>query len=274
MLKQIIGQLVIFSLFLSIASASIHLTSPYDITYSQVEKVSSQHGEPNYLKSETLGSIAPGQTLRLVIDRHSGTAFFWDNIELTIMDGWKKTGSKQAEVFTYDVEIPKDAALGLYNVTIHASGDIQVVTPEVITLSLDVKNDVYSFTTEPSYSVYIDASNALPFSLKSDSIGSDLVRLSLEGIPADWLGSKDIILSPNEERRMFFLLDPKIEGTYPIKFKATSALGGAAGSADSELIVYPPSLKSKLVVLNEGFSIVTVVLQPFYSLLSLIGSIF
>ncbi len=274
MLGNALKTLVLLSLCLSIVSASIHVTFPKDITYNEVVNVSTTHGEPNYLKDAVLGSIAPGQTLDLTIDRSSGTAFFWDNLQIAVPDGWQHTGAKHADDFHQQIIVPKDTALGVYNLKMYASGDIQVVTPERINLTLNVRNDVYSFKVDSSYPVYIDSSNSVPFTVKSDSIAADVVRLSLDGVPATWYGSKSVILSPNEERRMFFLVDPKTEGSYDIAFKVSSSLGGAGGSADSKMIVYPASLKAKLTVLNEGFSIVTVVLQPIYSLLSIIGSLF
>jgi len=274
MLGNALKTLVLLSLFTVVVSASIHMTFPKEVTYSDVAKVSSTHGEPNYLKDANLGSIAPGQTLDIVIDRSTGTAFFWDNLQIAVPDGWQHTGAKHPDYFNWQLIVPKDAALGMYNLTMYASGDIQVVTPEIIRLALDVRNDVYSFKVDSSYPVYIDSSNSVPFTVKSDSVAADVVRLSLDGVPSTWYGSKSVILSPNEGRRMFFLVEPKTEGSYDIAFKVSSSLGGAGGSADSKMVVYPASLKAKLTVLNEGFSIVTVVLQPIYSILSIIGSLF
>ena len=270
--KTLLAYSVIFSLFLTIASASIHITYPKDVTYSEVVKISKQSGEPNYLKNEKLGNIAPGQSFRITIDRASGTIFFWDNLDLTVPEGWKKVGSKYASEFVYEVTVPKETATGSYKIILSASGDIKVMTQNVLNLTIDVRNDVYSFNIMPKYDVFMDTSNSLPFSIKSDSLATDTVYLSLTGIASDWVASKSAVMAPNEERKAFFLVDPKNEGTYDITFNAVSSLEGAAGSADSKLVVQPTSLKSKLEVLNEGFSIVTVILQPFYSLLSLLGS--
>lgn len=270
MLKQFLA----LSLFLTIVSANIHITSPVDVSYGQIQAAGEGAGDPNILVPAKLGDIAPGQVLHLVITRTSGTTFFWDNMELTVPDGWKKTGAKEPSIFTYDIEVPKDAARGSYTLTFLASGDIQVLTPAKLDLTVGVRDDVYSFTVDSIYPVFIDQSNAVPFSIKSDSIAMDTVSLSIEGIPEDWAPTKNVVLSPNEERKMFFAVEPKTEGPYDITFKASSTLGGAGGSADSKMIVYPASLASKLEVLNEGFSIVAVILQPLYSLLSLIGSIF
>ena len=272
MLKTLLAYSVIFSLFLTLASASIHITYPKDVTYSEVAKISKQSGEPNYLKNEKLGNIAPGQSFRITIDRASGTIFFWDNLDLAVPEGWKKVGSKYASEFVYEVTVPKEAATGSYKIILSASGDIKVMTQNVLNLTIDVRNDVYSFNIAPKYDVFMDTSNSLPFSIKSDSLATDTVYLSLAGIASDWVASKSAVMAPNEERKSFFLVDPKNEGTYDITFNAVSSLEGAAGSADSKLVVQPTSLKSKLEVLNEGFSIVTVILQPFYSLLSLLGS--
>jgi uncharacterized membrane protein len=272
MLKTLLAYSVIFSLFLTIASASIHITYPKDVTYSEVVKISKQSGEPNYLKNEKLGNIAPGQSFRITIDRASGTIFFWDNLDLAVPEGWKKVGSKYASEFVYEVTVPKETATGSYKIILSASGDIKVMTQNTLNLTIDVRNDVYSFNILPKYDVFMDTSNSLPFSIKSDSLATDTVYLSLAGIASDWAASKSAVMAPNEERKSFFLVDPKNEGTYDITFNAVSSLEGAAGSADSKLVVQPTSLKSKLEVLNEGFSIVTVILQPFYSLLSLLGS--
>ena len=272
MLKTLLAYSVIFSLFLTIASASIHITYPKDVTYSEVVKISKQSGEPNYLKNEKLGNIAPGQSFRITIDRASGTIFFWDNLDLAVPEGWKKVGSKYASEFVYEVTVPKETATGSYKIILSASGDIKVMTQNTLNLTIDVRNDVYSFNILPKYDVFMDTSNSLPFSIKSDSLATDTVYLSLAGIASDWIASKSAVMAPNEERKSFFLVDPKNEGTYDITFNAVSSLEGAAGSADSKLVVHPTSLKSKLEVLNEGFSIVTVILQPFYSLLSLLGS--
>ncbi len=273
MLKTFLAYGVILSIFLTIVSASIHITYPQDVTYSEIAKASSQSGDPTYLKTEKLGNIAPGQTLRINIARTSGTMFFWDNLDVKVPEGWKKVGSKYASEFIYEITVPKETATGTYKIILSASGDIKVMTPNVLNLTIDVRNDVYSFKVMPQYDVFIDTSNAMPFSIKSDSLATDTVYLSLSGIASDWVASKSAVLAPNEEKKSLFLVDPKNEGSYDITFTAVSSLEGAAGSADSKLVVHPTSLTSKLRVLNEGFSIVTVILQPFYSLLSLLGSV-
>jgi hypothetical protein len=273
MLKQLLTSLVAFSLFLTLASASIHITYPKDVTYSEIAKASKESGDFNYLKTEKLGSIAPGQTLVLKIDRASGTIFLWDNLELRLPEGWKKTGSRQASYFTYEITVPKETAPGTYTITLAASGDIKVMTPNMLNLTVDVRTNLYSFKLNPTYTAYMDTSNVIPFSIRSDSLAIDTLYLTLEGIPVNWFQAKNVVVAPLEEKKLFFLVTPKNEGTYGLTFTAQSSLGGAAGAMDSQLIVKPTSLKAKLQVLNEGFSIVTVILQPFYSLLSLIGSV-
>jgi hypothetical protein len=272
MLKTFLTYGIIFSLFLAIAAASIHMTYPKDVTYSDIAKASNQSGDPNYLKQEKLGNIAPGQSFRLVIDRYTERDFVWDNMDVAIPEGWKKVGSKSASEFIYEINVPKETAIGPYKIILSASVEIKVMTPNILNLTVDVRNDVYSFKVMPEYKVFMDTSNSVPFSVKSDSLATDIVYLSLGGIASDWVSSKSVVIAPNEERKALFLVDPKNEGTYDITFTAVSSLEGAAGSADSKLVVQPTSLKSKLKVLNEGFSIVTVILQPFYSLLSLLGS--
>jgi len=267
-------QLLVLPLFLVIVSASIHVTFPFDATYSTVVVASTEHGEPNYLKSEYIGSIAPGQTLKLTIDRQSGTTFLWDNIEATIPTGWEQTVSKLVSTIEYDIKVPKEAAAGTYSVTLLASGDMQVLSPNSIILTMDVSNALFSIKADPFYAVYIDTSNSVPFSITSDSIAKETLTIAIAGIPSSWINSKNVVLSPREERRMFFTIEPKTEGLYPITFKATNEAGTDLVSADSTMVVYPASLKAKLTVLSEGFSIVNIVLQPLYSLLSLIGSLF
>jgi hypothetical protein len=274
MLKSIAIQLLVFPLFLTIVLASIHVTYPVDVTYSTVAKTSTQHGVPNILQSDLLGSVAPGQTVRLIIDRKSNTTFLWDSVELTIPDNWKKTGSKAVSDIEYYITVPQEAQTGVYTITLTASGDIQVLTPEVIALEIDVSNNLYHADVNSLYPVYIDTSNAIPFTVRTDSIAREDTRIILEGVPTNWVDAKKFTLMPGEERRSFFTMEPKSEGVYPAKFKVLNDEGTELASSDSQITVYPASLGAKLKVLNEGFSIVTVVLQPFYSLLSLIGSIF
>jgi len=269
-------QLMVLPLFLVIVSASsyIHITSPFEATYGTVVVSSAGHGVPNYLQSENIGSIAPGQTLKLIIDRQSGMTFLWDNIEATIPPGWEETVSKQVSTIEYDIKVPKEATTGTYSVTLLVSGDMQVLSPNSIILTMDVSNALFSIKADPFYAVYIDTSNSVPFSITSDSIAKETLKIAVDGIPSSWINSKDVVLSPREERRMFFTIEPKTEGLYPIAFKATNEAGTDLVSADSTMVVYPASLKAKLTVLSEGFSIVNIVLQPLYSLLSLIGSVF
>jgi uncharacterized membrane protein len=271
MLKQLLA----FTLFLTIVSASsIHLIFPKDVTYSRIIVPSKVYGEPNYLGGNQLGNIAPGQKIILAIDRVTGTKFLWDNIDITAPEGWKKVGSKQVSTFNYEIDVPSDAAEGMYNITISARGDMQVLTPEIVSLIIDVDKEVYMFEIDPDYQVYIDASNSVPFTVRSESIATESVKLSIDGIPSSWVEEKRIVLAPGEKRKTFFVVNPKTEGVYPVQFKASLSSGEIVGSLDSQITVSPATLASKLRVLNEGFSIVTVILQPFYSLLSLIGSIF
>jgi len=272
--NQIMALLVITPLFLAVASASIHLNSPKEVIYSDIYQISQSHGEPNILESEKLGDVAPGQTVYFVIERKSSTTFLWDNANIQIPDGWKKTGEVEPDAFLYDVAVPQNTKEGDYTITITTSGDLQVLTPNVIDLTVHVEEDAYFLAVDDFYSVYMDAFNLVPFTIKSDSIAQDPVSLSIEGIPANWVEKKEITISAGEEKRIFFLVDPKTEGVYPIKFKAITSQGGIGGTADSQITVYPASLSSKLKALGEGFSIVTPILQPFYSLLAIIGSLF
>ncbi|NYZ79664.1 hypothetical protein H0N95_00255, partial [Candidatus Micrarchaeota archaeon] len=222
-----------------------------------------------------LGNVAPGQTLELVFSRNTGpgntesdASIFWEKV-----DGIGFTSSLNGMDIDVTYKIPA-ATRGNYALELTLEGsEVGTIAPHKMTLKMYVTEDVYSFGYEPSLVMSAGTTEDVVVKITSMSAASDVINFrSTEGIPSGWINQNDVVIGPGETKMVTMKVTPNEEGMYNAKIKA-----GRSSSAIQDVLPLnvrvKPTLSSKLKAFGEGFSIIPVIMQPFYSLLSLLGAI-
>jgi hypothetical protein len=227
------------------------------------------------LQGATLGDVAPGQTIKLVLSKETGGATIknWKRMTLTPPPGWMKDDEPDAvrdvNNITVYMSVPLDAEEGPYVVDLSASELVGARTVESVPLTINVRKNIIAYGFAEGY--YAEAgAGRIQFVVKSDSLAPDRITFrSVEGFPTKWASAPTAELGPLGEQTLELTVSPLEEGLYKIKFNIERD-SGLVDSPQVELRV-KPTLKSKFRAFGEGFSVVPTILQPFYSLLSFLG---
>jgi hypothetical protein len=266
---------VLILLFMTVVFADISLLQPKTMLFDRVTQVSTSPDLPNVLQGAELGNIAPGQTLAMLFSTTSGGNYDWLQASIVPPQGWAKedavTLERDVHTLTAYLYVPADAAEGTYTFDVVASRGVEGIrTPERVSITLNVQNDVFEYGFPEGY-VAIAGKSELQFTVKSNSVGADTLKiLGLEGLPEKYTIQTEAEIRPLEERTIILDIKPSDEGVYPITFRIGRTTSPVIDTVQTELRV-KPTLQSKLALFGEGFALVPIILQPFYSLLSLFG---
>jgi len=229
----------------------------------------------NYFLGEyDLGDVAPGQVIELVFSRNTGpnntessASIFWESAEVKPFPYSFKLNPKN---LTVRVSVPETLRGDQkFNVTLY--GHVGTIAPHLITFKVKVKEDVFSFEAPSSLEVVQGHTEYFFIKVKSSSAASDtLIIRKLSGIPSKWIDGREVFLGPFEEKTLKFSLTPNEEGYYPGGIVVERKSSALRDFLKLDLRV-KPSFDSKLKAFSEGYSVIPVVLQPFYSLMSLLG---
>lgn len=274
MVKKI-AVLFVFIAFFSISFASMTLEYPASRHFDSrnATKVAAYAGDTTLLKGEMLGDVSPGQTLKLVFSRETGSNFLWDKFQTNGPVFWNEKLSVGDKI-TLTLNVPKDAA-GIYDVNITGESSYEpgtIKTPEILPVQILVMNSTYAYSFPQHFSAIIDYPNSLFFRVKSNSLAADTITFSISGFPARWVKDLKVTLQPFAEKGLFFAINPLDEKTrdYSVAFQAALE-SGTVEQFPLTIEVNPASFQTKLRAMGEGFSLIPILLQPFYSLLSLFG---
>lgn len=262
-------------IFVGLAFANINLIQPKNMLFDQVITVSDETGKPNVLRGAELGDIAPGQTLAMVFSTTSGGNFDWTQSVIVPPQGWEKEDAvaleRDVHTLTSYLYVPANAAEGTYSFDVQLSRGLEGIrTPEKVTMTLNVKNSVFDYGFPAQYAAAAGKS-ALQFTVKSNSIGSDVLKiLSLGGLPEKYTIQENAEIGPLEQKTVSLDVIPLDENIYTVTFNIGRESSGIVDTVDKELRI-KPTIQSKLMLFGDGFSLVPVILQPFYSLLSIFG---
>lgn len=230
-----------------------------------------------------LGNVAPGQTLNLIFSRSTGLtgetrAIFWETAIATLPDGSNVNSNLQGAEISLTIKIPENTQEGDYIFSVMMTGtDLRIIVPETYKFKVNVKKDVYSFAYEVNQKVNAGEPTAIVVRVTSSSSASDTFTITNTlGVPLGWFSRQNVYVpyydgtGMQEPTDYTLTITPFEEGYYP----ATLTLGKASGAPSYTLNInfrVLPTLKSKLKAYSEGFSLVPMILQPFYSLLSFFG---
>jgi hypothetical protein len=241
--------------------------------------------EPNYIDPVPtnelyLGNVMPGQTLELIFSRSTGTtgqqrAIFWETATATIPGKETVTSELRGAKLSLKIKIPETHS-GKYAFSIKLEGiQLRIIQPEIMKFWVDVRPaSLYNIELSPEYHLNAGESNVVPVKIISSSVASDTLTLTdIEGMPLGWFNRQPVYLRYMSEREMTLDIAPFEEGAYSTTLHISRASNDVVNSEQTVFRV-TPTLKSKLKAYGEGIAIVPVILQPFYSLMALLGSVF
>lgn len=263
-----------FVVLLSTAHSSITLEFPLAEHFDSknATKIAAYAGDTAILSGKMLGDVAPGQTLKLVFSRETGSNFFWDKMQ-TNNPEWNEKLSVGDKITLY-LNIPK-AASGIYSINITGTSSYDpgtIKTPEILPIQIRATNGTYAYSFPEHFEAIMDYPNSLFFRVKSTSLAADTLTFSILGFPASWAEPVKSDIEPFGEKTLFFKIDPMEERmrSYPISFSCLRD-SGPIDLIPATIGISPATLITKFKAMSEGFSLIPVLLQPFYSLLSLFG---
>lgn len=256
---------ICFLLCLSTVFATVELVGPGDkILLNDVS---------NYI-----GDAAPGQTVEFLFNRSTGgdgetRAIFWETATATTPAA--EASTLQGGKLSLKVKIPEDA-IGDFTFSVTLEGtELELIVAETKPITIIVRDNVYTVDYVKDREIDAGKTTQIEINVGGTSIASDTLMItSIEGIPAAWIKMDDLHVSYVGSREdplsTTFNVTPFEEGYYKAKLTIGRASVGTADIIEMNFRVYP-TLKSKLKAYSEGFSIIPIILQPFYSLLSWFG---
>jgi len=223
-----------------------------------------------------LGDVAPDQTIDLIFSRGTGVtgeqrAIFWYYAELNEAVA---PSTIEGNEILLQVRIPTDNR-GAYSFSVTMKGsEVGLIEPETYDLRVNIKENVYDFTYTQNHTFYAAETENISVVIRSSSIADDnLIFEDTEGIPSGWITRGTIEILALSSKSVNLGVTPLEEGYYEAKINVGRESGNIVDPISFNMRVYP-TLNSKLESFGEGFSIVPYILQPFYSLLSWLGSLF
>ncbi len=220
-----------------------------------------------------LGKIAPGQQLKLVFSREIGPegnakAIFWEKV--LIPKQILLNESLEGDTITAWIKIPLSMR-GNYTFNATAQGDLLYIKPETHQITIDVTENTYTLSCPENFESKASQPITIPIEIKSNSIADDEIKLvGAENFPLKWIQFPETKIKAGETKKILVKFNPTEEGDYKITLK----IGRRSSNLINLIRIHlktRPTIKSKLLSFQEGFSITPIIMQPFYSFLSLIG---
>jgi len=253
----------------SVTLADITMTYPRSIVASATDHFDNQT-YVQVLVAERLGKISPGQLLVINFSRTSGSDYNWD--DLAIGEPWgHSTVTDYADSFTAKIPIPANAS-GDYTLSFSLSNSFGFRTSQRLPLVVEVTEAAYTFGLNSTYSVTAGQTNLLQIPVISESVAEDSIDLTISGLPKNWTTHYVKYMKPFDIGQFDITMRPVEEGAYTLTFLVKMD-SGAIQQLNRTLRVMP-TIQSKFESTADGFSLIPAILQPFYSLISFIGSLF
>jgi len=271
MIKQLMALVLFLGIFVSAGAASTYLSYPSELAFEETVFLDTE-AHMKIMEIKYLGMVSPGQIITLVFDRYAGGNFNWTE---AIVDApiWNTVEEIEASAhnITVELQVPTNTAEGKYNFRVNISNYLELRATESVGFQVEIKHDIYDFELPDETFANAGETTTLSMNIKSYSIAPETLTLGeFEGLPAEWSQKTELFVGPLEEKSTSFSIRPMQEGYYNLNFKLTRASSGVAETESFGLRVYP-TIKAKFQAFGEGFGLVPILLQPFYSLLSWLG---
>lgn len=263
-------KIVFLVLLATIVSASSTLVYPQMI---HMNIGSYDENNDYYMGEFDLGKIAPGQNLKLIFSRNtseynteSEASIFWIRA-----DGNDIHSSMSVHFIEASYEIPFNLrGEHKFNLTLRGS-EVGTIAPHIITFKTFITENVYDFEFQKEHVLKAGETKEITMKIKSHSASADTLTFkNTEGIPSNWIKKTDVLIEPGETKIITIKANANEEGQYFAKLNVGRHSSQLHDSLEMNFRV-KPTLSAKLKAFSEGFSIIPVVMQPFYSLISILG---
>ena len=273
---------MVLILLLSIGLADVRMIYPKHMSFT--EDYINYGESTRYMGGANLGDIAPGQTLRIIIERTSASAkalpgeeFLWNFLEISAPEpGWTKQDSSLGpSMLAVSLTVPKEATgtKSFFITAVNTEGARGLRTPEKVPLQMNIEADIFEYLVSEggTYYAYAGRLNDVKFKVRSKSIASDDILLEDMRQPSSWSRPKYVTVEPLADNEVSLFFEPDKEGLYDLDVKATRASNTEISDHFSAKLRVYPTLESKFNACANGFSLTTIILQPIYSLMGLIA---
>ncbi|MBS3060123.1 MAG: hypothetical protein J4432_01295 [DPANN group archaeon] len=228
---------------------------------------------PTLYEGSSLWQIGPGQQTTLVFSRKFGDQTFpWDALQLDVPNGWQYSTSLQADTITASLKVGQKAVPGEYVIKATLLTNLGTRMPESKDFKLTVTDKPYVVMIPAEIRAPAGRKTQVEFTIESRSISQDeLMFDKISGLPSAWSSETRAVLEPGASQAMTFYITPEQEGLFEVEFRYQSASGDSR--ARKSIVIVKPTLESTLKGFSQGVVLTPNVLQPFYSLISLLASV-
>jgi len=210
MLKRVF---VLFALLLlcGAASASVHVLSPVDLIVPDGGTVS-------------LGSIARGETVDIIIDKKAGAEVAFDriNIETDLPKGWAFSPKVEDRTLVVTVSVSNNAEEATQNIPIKIWNSASPEKSNQIAAMLYVKKNLITVDVkELAKETIVGEAVNYDFILINDSVASHRVIITSD-MPVYWFETMEITLKPKQKTEISIPLTPHAYGVRDFTIQARS----------------------------------------------------
>ena len=262
-----IKHLLALALMLGMGMSVVYMHVPFMKEYDQIIEYNQQKNSYD-LGEYYLGKLSPGQSVKLVFSRESGTPYDWDQVVVRASQGLKVSEKTGASGFTVTVEAEEEDENAW--VEIYFVEEFMFRGTERIVFKLNVTKNAYAhdFVQE---NVLAGENSYYTFSVKSESLVDDVISAKLVGLPGAWSKPASAVVKSGDTIEVKIPVKATEEGKYPVTLEVQYA-SGLREDFQRELWV-KPTMRSKMKSVGEGFVLVPGVLQPLYSIIGFMGSL-
>jgi hypothetical protein len=253
-------------LFLSAASATVHLVSPLDATF-------------DIYKAIDIKPVGPGHNLILKFDRTTEKDYYWDNVTIKnqIDADWGTSAKIDSRYLYFTIHVPKTKQAGKYTFVLQLYNKDALIYSDNIEIAVGVthdQNDLIQVTPfEKDYEFFADRDYNVTFYIKNLAL-SEATYVMTARMPDFPLFEKMVVehtIAPNAYQAIPIVINAPEEGYYQLQVIITSEENPNIYQQTSTTLIVKPTLSSKFKSISRGFPIIPITMSPFYSLLGLLG---
>ncbi len=249
MLKKVFVWFLVF-LCINTASAAVHILTPVDVVVPDEGELS-------------LGSIAIGETVELIIDKKLDNIPYFDRAELTqvLPKNWAYIPQLEDRTIILEFIIPQTAVEDTYSFPLKVWNSKEPENAETINFVLYVKKNLLTADViELIKETAVEDSVNYDFILINDSIAEHKVRIS-STLPSYWFPPQEITLKPKQTTEISLPLNPKTYGVRDFKITVESLQNNTKYEFDARIIA-TSTIASKLKTPLYGLAFFTPSLVP------------
>jgi len=249
--KKALALLLVLVVFTTQASADAFLIEPIS-------------GSLKSGDSAELGNVARGETIRVVMQRQSGTGFQWDKISFdnsTLLSGWDASFELQDKTIIAIFKIPKDAAESIQRISFTLESNASPVSKENFSVYVTVKKNLLSASMEGlKQESEVGVATKFKLIINNESIAPQRISVK-SSLPNYWFESASFEVEPLQTLDVNLLVYPANYGQRNFSFSVKSELNDFSSNFAAELAVIS-SIRGKFLAPMFGLPFFTISLFP------------